>query len=90
MSDLFASQTFVTFDDQPDIVAGYREAPPVADSFMPWVTILEPRRGTGELRWEFGPDQVLLPVRVGTAAEAVPPKGRLLRRRRKGSVTRLP
>lgn len=88
MSDLFASQTFVTLDDQPELVAGYREAPPSVDSFMPWVTILEPRPGPGELHWEFGPDDVLLPVHRTPTVETTRSKGRL-RRRRSGSVARL-
>lgn len=87
VSDLFASETFVTLEDRPEIVAGYRTAPAAEDSFLPWVTILQQRETTGELRWEFGPDAVLMPVRRVPEPDR-PRSRRRFRRRGAGSPAR--
>lgn len=58
---------------------GLQVAPPVLDGFAPWVAILEQPENPGELRWEVGPDGVLLPTRHTADADGVRSKGRALR-----------
>lgn len=65
----------------PGRSAAYRVAPPVADAFGPWAAILEDAGATGELRWEMGPDGVLLPTRDSAGNDAVRTRGRALRDR---------
>lgn len=67
---------------------GYRIAPPVAENYTPWVTILEPSETGGDLRWATGPDGVLLPVRDAGGSDATGVIRRAVRGRLAGLARR--
>jgi hypothetical protein len=61
--DIAVSKTFVVVP-RPRPNPGPRVAPPVADAYAPWVSVLDDKLVTREYRWVLADDGALVPTPV--------------------------